>query len=226
MEYAASHGYAVSCHINRISIKKDTQEMRVLTASEQAALLGVLFSDMDLYKLGVLLCLYTGIRIGELCALRWENISLAEGVVKIRETMQRIPDTSPSTAKKTKLICTQPKSKKSIRDIPVPAWLINILSSYQTSPGACFLTGKPDKFTEPRTMQNHFKRYLCEANIQPANYHSLRHTFATRCVELGFDIKTLSEILGHTNVNITLNRYVHSSMALKTSNMEKLTLAV
>ena len=84
------------------------------------------------------------------------------------------------------------------------------------------LTGSSDKIIEPRTMQNHFKALLQECGILEANYHALRHTFATRCIEAGFDIKTLSEILGHSNVNITLNRYVHSSFELKIENMKKL----
>lgn len=226
MKYATSHSYLVTCQINQLSVKRDTHEMRVLNASEQAALLGVLFSNMDLFKLGVLICLYTGIRIGELCALRWEHIDLADGVLKIRNTMQRIQNTTFASTKKTKVICTNPKTRQSARDIPIPQWLIESLKPFQAEKKAFLLTGTADAQVEPRTMQNHFKRYVKEAQIDPANFHSLRHTFATRCVELGFDIKTLSEILGHTNVNITLNRYVHSSMELKCSNMEKLTLAV
>ena len=226
MEYAVTHGYAVCCHINQISIKKDTHEMRVLTASEQTALLGVLFSNMDLYKLGVLICMYTGIRIGELCALRWEHISLTDGILKIRDTMQRIEDTEPTANAKTKIICTEPKSRCSVRNIPLPKWLQKTIAPFQNLPKTYLLSGRTDKGVEPRTMQNHFKQYVEQAGLEHANFHSLRHTFATRCIELGFDVKTLSEILGHANVNITLNRYVHSSMELKTSNMEKLTLAV
>ena len=226
MKYATSHGYLINCQTNQLTVKKDTQEMRVLSVSEQTALLGVLFCNLNLFKLGIVLCLYTGIRIGELCALRWEHISLTEGILKIRDTMQRIQDTASTSKKKTKVICTEPKTKQSMRDIPIPKWLVKILEPFQAEPKAYLLTGSADTWVEPRTMQNHFKRYVDEAEIKDANFHSLRHTFATRCVELGFDIKTLSEILGHTNVNITLNRYVHSSIELKCSNMEKLTLSV
>ena len=87
---------------------------------------------------------------------------------------------------------------------------------------AYVLTGRPDRFIEPRTMENVFKRYLRECHMPDINYHALRHTFATRCIETGFDVKTLSEILGHANVNITLNRYVHSSMERKRENMGRL----
>ena len=227
MEYAKYHGYCVMCHLDKLSIKRSNhKEMRVLSTTEQNALLRVLFENMDLYKLGVLICLYTGIRIGELCALRWKNISLQDGVLKIRETMQRIQNSDNGGSNKTKVIITEPKSHCSIRDIPLPAWLVNNLRPFQSEPDAFVLSGKVGRWVEPRTMQNYFQRYLTESGIEHANYHSLRHTFATRCVEVGFDIKTLSEILGHTTVNITLNRYVHSSFELKCTNMDKLTITV
>lgn len=227
MEYAEYHGYCVPCHLDKLSVKKnDHIEMRVLTTPEQNALLRVLFDNMDLYKLGVLICLYTGIRIGELCALRWKNVSLQNGVLKIRETMQRIPNTTSDRSSKTKVIITEPKSRCSVRDIPLPKWLVKHLQPFQSAPEAFVLTGTLNKWIEPRTMQNHFQTYLHESGIEHANFHALRHTFATRCVEVGFDIKSLSEILGHTTVNITLNRYVHSSFELKCTNMDKLTVAV
>ena len=95
-------------------------------------------------------------------------------------------------------------------------------AQFQTERKAFVLTGEKDQFIEPRTLQNRFRSYVEASGIEHANYHALRHTFATRCVELGFEIKSLSEILGHSNVNITLNRYVHSSIELKKQNMEKL----
>ena len=227
LEYAKYHGYNVNCHIGKLTLKnKEHIEMRVLTSLEQNALLHVLFENMDLYKLGVLLCLYTGIRIGELCALRWEDVSLQTGVLKIRKTMQRIQNTEPGAVTKTKVVITQPKSCCSVREIPLSKWLVKILQPFQNTPEAFFLSGSPHTLIEPRTMQNHFQGYLTEGKIKHANFHSLRHTFATRCIEVCFDIKTLSEILGHTTVNITLNRYVHSSFELKCNNMDKLTVAV
>ena len=227
MEYAKYLEYSISCNLNKLSVKKSEYvEMRVLTSIEQNALLRVLFENMDQHKLGVLLCLYTGIRIGELCALRWENVCLQKGILKIRETMQRIQNTTDNGKSKTKLVITSPKSHSSVRDIPLPTWLIDILTPFQREPNAFLLSGESCKWTEPRIMQNHFQNYLSEGGIDHANFHSLRHTFATKCVEVGFDIKTLSEILGHTTVNITLNRYVHSSFEQKCSNMYKLTMAV
>ena len=222
MEYARYNNLPVVCNLGKLSIKKKDKEMRVFSQAEQDALIQVLVSEMDLHKFGVLLSLYTGIRVGELCALKWEDFDLNTGVLKVRKTMQRIQNTENGATTKTKVIITEPKSSCSIRTIPLPTFISDIAKRYVTSPKAFILTGDNKSFVEPRTMQNRFKGYVKESGIENANFHALRHTFATRCVEVGFELKSLSEILGHANVNITLNRYVHSSLELKSINMNKL----
>lgn len=224
MEYARYSNYEVSCNLKKLSVKKRDKEMRVLTPTEQANLLKTLTDEMDWCKFGVILSLYTGIRIGELCALKWEDLCLSESVLKVRKTMQRIQETEIGAIHKTKIIITEPKSKCSIREIPLPSFIVDMARQFSAPPQAFVLTGDAKRFIEPRTMQNRFKSYISESGIENANFHATRHTFATRCVEVGFEIKSLSEILGHANVNITLNRYVHSSFELKCSNMKKLTL--
>lgn len=119
-------------------------------------------------------------------------------------------------------IMTKIKSSYSVREIPLPPFLTKLLKQFQMNSQAYVLSGTYIKYVEPRTPQNRFKAYLWDCQIEDANFHCLRHTFATRCVEVGFDIKSLSEILGHANVNITLNKYVHSSLDFKSSNMNKL----
>ena len=222
IDYARYNNLVVSCNLSKLTIKKKDKEMRVLCQSEQDALIRVLIADMDLYKFGVLLSLYTGIRIGELCALQWEDLSITNSTLKVRKTMQRIQETNIGASSKTKIIITEPKSDCSIRDIPLPSFLVEIARQFRDHPKAYILSGVRGKYIEPRTMQNRFKTYVKESGISDANFHSLRHTFATRCVEVGFELKSLSEVLGHSNVNITLNRYVHSSFELKYSNMNKL----
>lgn len=207
-----------------ITIKKDFHKMRVLSLSEERKLNSILLTDINRYKLGILICLYTGIRIGELCALKWGNISFEDKMIRIDSTMQRIQCENQS--KKTKIIITDPKSTSSTRIIPIPDFLFSIIQSFSSLPDAFILTGTNDRFIEPRTMQNHFKKYLELGGIQKANFHALRHTFATRCVESEFDIKALSEILGHSSVKVTLDRYVHTTLKLKKDNMEKLRLAI
>lgn len=223
-KYAQAAGVITICRFDGINFNRTTQEMRVLSVFEQQQLLSVLFEDFDRYKLGVFICLFTGIRIGELCALQWQDISFSEKTVTIKHTMQRLQYDDPNALYKTRIIVTEPKSSASLRTIPLPDFVIETVKPFAGSPSAYVLSGECKAVVEPRTMQNRFKRYLEQGNIGDANFHSLRHTFATRCIEAGFDIKTLSEILGHSSVKITLDRYVHSSMELKRHNMEKLSL--
>lgn len=224
IDHAQYLGYGISHPLSKINIKKKENHIRVLSASEQQQLERVLLTNIDSIKFGVLLSLYTGIRLGELCALRWDCVDLNLGIIKVKQTMQRIQNTDPTEERRTKIVFTDPKTQTSSRTIPLPASLLMLAYSFQSAPNSFVLTGSSEKYIEPRTMQNHFKRILQESGITSVNYHALRHTFATRCVEVGFEIKTLSEILGHATVNITLNRYVHSSFELKRQNMNKLTL--
>lgn len=144
-----------------------------------------------------------------------------EQVIYVHKTLQRIQDKT-HTGKKTRIVITTPKSTCSIRTIPIPDELLKTLNEIKTVSTGYVLTNSNDKFVEPRTMQNRFKTALEKAVIKPANFHALRHTFATRCIELGFDVKSLSEILGHATVNITMNRYVHPTLELKKENMQRL----
>ena len=195
--------------------------MRVLSRQEQAALEKVLQHTPDIHKLGILLCLYTGLRVGEVCALRWQDISPDFTKLSVRQTLQRIQNTSDDGSKTTIHIDT-PKSRCSQRDIPIPRFLLPYLRRFAHSNHAFFLGTADAEFTEPRTMQNHFARCVKAAGIAAANFHATRHTFATRCIEAGVDAKSLSEMLGHASVNITLNRYVHSSSEQKRLGMDKL----
>jgi len=226
LAYARHHGYTVPCDLDRVSVKKKDPQLRVLSNAERARLEAELLTDIDAFKFGILLSLYTGIRIGELCALKWKCFHFDDGILEIRETMQRIQNVNAVRERRTKIVITEPKSKCSVRKIPLPDCMIDLALMFKADPESFVLVGKTGKVIEPRNVQNHFKRYVEDSGIAPANYHSLRHTFATRCVELGFEIKSLSEILGHANVNITLNRYVHSSIDLKRNNMNKLAFSV
>lgn len=207
--------FSVQC----ISVKKRKESISVFSERDEKILVSALRHDTDETAAGILLCLFTGIRIGEVCALKCDHIDLDEGVLHVRQTMQRLPDASGNA--KTSIRIDMPKSESSIRDIPLSRALTEILRPF-LKPGAFLLTGKKDHFVEPRTMENRFRRILKNCGLDRTNFHTTRHTFATRCIERGMDVKTLSEILGHASVATTMDRYVHLSMKHKADRMELL----
>ena len=219
----ACREYAVLSVLDGIVLpKKKRTEVKVLTKQQQSILSNYLNCNRSTTALGVALSLYTGVRIGELCALQWQDIDLLNRTLTVRKTIQRIQTFGGKN--KTELIITEPKSANSLRTIPIPDCIIPMLKQFADKSSAYVLSGtcKP---VEPRTMQNRFKRILDNADLPSINYHSLRHAFATGALELGFDIKTLSEILGHSSVEVTLNRYIHSSMDRKRACMNLLSMS-
>ena len=221
LRYSVSKGYVISCDFSTISLKQPLKNLRILSRLEQQKLCSYLQKDLVPVNLGILLSLFLGLRIGEICALQWSDISFEEKQLFVHRTMQRLQNIQDSE-KKTRICISTPKSPSSIRQIPIPDGLFELLENYVGDKNGYILTGKADTFMEPRTMQRRFKKILKAAGIEEVNYHVLRHTFATRCVELNFDVKSLSEILGHATVNITMNRYVHPSMEYKRQNMQRL----
>ena len=198
------------------------KEMRVLSVEEQQALVKYLMTNLDIYKLGVLMALYMGLRIGELCGLQWGDIR--DDCITVRRTVQRLKKEHGTG---TVLHVGTPKTNSSTRVVPIPSFLQPLIEGFRGEEDEqYFLTARAQELPEPRTMQYKFTAYLKAAEVEPANFHALRHTFATRCVECGFEIKSLSEVLGHSNVNTTLNKYVHSSLELKRENMERLKLTL
>lgn len=180
-------------------------------------------------NIGILISLYTGLRLGEICALSWENINWEHSIIQVRHTVSRViwentgEEEPEEKGRKTKLIVSSPKSISSTRDVPIPDFLVQpLLQLKAEGNGKGYLLTNGSKPMDPRTYQNHFKRYLRQTGIREIHFHSLRHTFATNCVILDFDIKTLSEILGHANTSITLEKYVHSSLYRKQLQMMKL----
>lgn len=201
-----------------IKYVKDTRgETRVLSVSEQNRLERYIKGKLNNYNLGILFALYTGVRIGELCALKWGDIR--DDTVKISKTMHRLKDFDGKTA----VMIDKPKTNSSNRTIPLPDFLCEIIERFRLSDEMFFLANEQIARVEPRLMQKKFKRVAEECALDNASFHTLRHTFATRCIECGFDPKTLSEILGHSDVKTTLNRYVHCSLELKKSSMNLLT---
>ncbi len=216
--YAISHYQIQLSHYTFPRYKIRTKPIEVLNRSEQTKLLQHLYGEMDICKLGIVICISTGLRLGELCALKWKDIDFEENLLSVNATVQRIA--TEGGKKKTKLVEGEPKSIFSQREIPLSDELIKLLLPYRNNTGTYVING--EKPMEPRTYQNRFQKYLQFAGIKKKNFHILRHTFATNCIESGVDIKSLSEILGHSDVKITLNRYVHPTTEAKRQHMNSL----
>lgn len=211
------------CRIREVHVKLPEKNVQIIPREDQEQLEEYLLMNDSLRNMGILMSLYMGLRIGEICALKWKNILLDRGVVRVRYTMQRLQNLECCDDTKTKIVITEPKSACAVRDIPIPLFLKELLQDHNIyGSNAFLLTGSDRFFLEPRTFQYYFKKVLVENGIPDINYHMLRHTFATRCIEMGFDMKSLSEILGHSTVNITLNNYIHTSMKMKRDNMQRI----
>ena len=202
-----------------ISPKPEKKEISILKKEEQRKLEEYLMAHIKPNYLGIMLSLYAGLRIGEVCALHWKDIDLEERKIHINHTIMRIQDSD--VAHKTKIIMSEPKTVQSKRTIPIPSCLLSILKKLKSLDEDYVLTNT-EHFIEPRTYYNHYLKVLRSLKIENHKYHTLRHTFATRCIELGFDPKTLCEILGHADIKITLSLYVHPSDDMKIKSMEKL----
>lgn len=204
--------------------KKQCTEYEILTVKEQKKLEECLREDpYHPRKVGMLVCLYTGLRLGEICALQWQDIDFKAKLLYVRHTIQRIPATDKNAPAKTCIILDSPKSNKSVRTIPLNSQLVSALKKMKAgAPDNTFILTNRTDCVEPRNYQYFFHTYLKKIGIRDVNFHILRHTFASRCVEAGFDVKTLSEILGHSNTEITLNYYIHTSLDNKRKQMELL----
>lgn len=200
------------------------KEAKVFQKVEYQKFLNYLYLDTNLEKLGLLLSLFCGIRIGELAGLKWQFIDLSNGIIRIEKTLQRIKNPDITAKNKTVVIWDSPKSDSSVRNIPIQDFLLEKLKKYETKSDYFFLTGSR-KFIEPRTIENHFNKHLKNCGIKKINFHATRHTFASHCIELGIDIKTVSEILGHSDIAFTMKTYVHVSLEHKKKQLEKLSIA-
>ena len=208
-----------------ISKKSKRTEPEIFTNDEFLQLERFLYQEMNTSKLGVLLCMYTGLRIGEVCALQWKDIDLDEKCLSVTKNAQRIINSDNDNSSKTSLQICLPKTEYSVRRIPLTRNLIHVIKALISNVNKeHFIITNTEKIPDPRTLENKYKRYLREADISAKNFHVLRHSFASRCIESGMDIKSLSSILGHSTVTITMNRYVHPSVNYKLEQMERMLL--
>lgn len=213
------------CLINIPKIHMPRQkktEVKVLTEAEQRRLECHLLSSDNPNSLGILLALRLGMRLGEVCALTWQNVDMDNRVLRVEYTLSRVKNTDDGKST-TKWILEKPKTAASFRNIPIPSDVAEILKKAKCYSTSKFVISKNSGFLNPRTLEYQFQKMLTDCGIQHYKFHALRHTFATRCIEFGVDVKSLSEILGHANVSVTMNTYVHPSFELKRAQLEKLT---
>lgn len=192
-------------------------QIEVFTKDEQQAIEQSLNIYEKTNEIGILICLYTGLRIGELCGLKWDDIDFVSKTMVINRTIQRITIDGKSVVK-----AFEPKSESSHRKIPIPSFLIGELKKIKDVSNTPYILQTKGHMMEPRTFQYQYKQILERAGVQYRNPHILRHTFSVRALEVGFDFKTLSEILGHSNAVITMKTYAHSLYEHKKNSMERL----
>lgn len=194
------------------------EDKKTYTEEEYKKIIEEILKDINHKKLGILLGLYTGMRIGELCALQFKDIDFKEKCVKITKTLQRTydptKDINPSEIK-----ITSTKTDNSNRSIPLTDETIKILNKMNNGSESYVLTGK-SKWTEPRTFRRYYQNFMKKIGIEPLKFHSLRHTFASINIENGADVKTISEILGHSDIDVTLKVYTHTSKKAKRKAIE------
>ena len=204
--------------INKPTIPKT--ELSVLSVTEQNQYEYVLKKSNNLASLGTLIALHTGMRIGEICALQWKDIDSTNNLIYVKYTVSRIKTHNQHT--KTTLIIDTPKTNSSNRVIPISSALKPIIEDAFKFKKSDFVISETKQFIGTRTFDYKYRKLISDAGLKVVGFHTLRHTFATRCIEAGMDIKTLSEILGHASATTTLNIYVHSSLDNKRNQIEKL----
>lgn len=222
IKFACNEGY---CRPLKSAITKPTvgkKEPDILSVAAQQRFERLAITAPDETVTGIFIALYAGLRIGEICALTWENIDFEKQIIRVRHTVTRVPVKTDFSATGSVLKIDVPKTKASIRDIPISPILMPILKTMKCRSVSKYVISNREGFVSTRTFDYRYKKVLKKFGIRAINFHALRHTFATRCVEVGMDIKSLSQMLGHSNVSITLNTYVHPSMDTMRTQIEKL----
>lgn len=201
---------------------RETHTIEVLSRTHQKKVMGYIQEHFTFRNLGVYICLCSGMRIGEICALTWEDIDTDNGIINIRKTIQRIYVIEDGE-RKTELLIDTPKTKNSIREIPISRDLLRMLKPFKkiVNPNFFVLTNDA-KPTEPRTYRSYYKNLMKKLEIPEIKFHGLRHSFATRCIESNCDYKTVSVLLGHSNISTTLNLYVHPNLEQKKKAIDQM----
>lgn len=223
LKFGIKNGYLEYVQIDaKFPSKQEKKDLDVLSKADQKKFMEHLRNNFTFKNLGIFICLSTGMRIGEICGLRWCDVDTVEGVIKVRHTLQRIYIIEGET-RHTELLLDTPKTANSVRDIPMSSELLKMLKSLNKVVNENYYVISNDiKPIEPRTYRNYYKKLCRQLDIPELKFHGLRHSFATRCIESKADYKTVSVLLGHSNISTTLNLYVHPNKEQKKKTIDKM----
>ena len=223
LRFAVKQGFMPHREIDvKFPTERERQELEVLSRSSQKHIMEYVQKNFTFMNLGIYICLCAGLRIGEVCALVWDDIDVENGVINVSKTIQRIY-VIEGGKKHTEVIIDTPKSRNSIREIPIARDLLKMIKPFKKIVnGNFYVLTNSDHPTEPRTYRNYYKRLMEQLDMPKLKFHGLRHSFATRCIESKCDYKTVSVLLGHSNISTTLNLYVHPNMEQKKKCVEQM----
>lgn len=223
LKFGIKNGYLEYVQIDaKFPSKQEKKDLDVLSKADQKKFMEHLRNNFTFKNLGIFICLSTGMRIGEICGLRWCDVDTVEGIIKVRHTLQRIYIIEGKT-RHTELLLDTPKTANSVRDIPMSSELLKMLKSLNKVVNENYYVISNDiKPIEPRTYRNYYKKLCKQLDIPELKFHGLRHSFATRCIESKADYKTVSVLLGHSNISTTLNLYVHPNKEQKKKTIDKM----
>ncbi len=223
LKFGAKHKWLIYTPFDiQFPTEREKHNIEVLSKTDQKKIMNYIQEHFTFRNLGVYICLSAGMRIGEICALTWEDVDTDNGIISVNRTIQRIYVIEDGN-RKTELILDTPKTKNSIREIPISKDLLRILKPFKKIVNPSFFVLTNDaKPTEPRTYRSYYKNLMKELNMPKLKFHGLRHSFATRCIESNCDYKTVSVLLGHSNISTTLNLYVHPNMEQKKKAIEQM----
>lgn len=227
LKFGVKNGYFEYTQIDiKFPTQRERQEIEVLSRSNHRKVISHIQENFTFRNLGIYICLCAGMRIGEICALKWEDIDTENGIISVKKTIQRVYMIE-GEERYTELILDSPKTKNSIRDIPMTKDLLKLLKPLKRiMNNTYFVLTNESKPTEPRTYRNYYKQFMQEIGVPILKFHGLRHSFATRCIESKCDYKTVSVILGHSNISTTLNLYVHPNMEQKKKCIDQMVKAL
>ena len=221
LKYASKHGYMPARQIDiNFPTERRPPQVKTFSRADQKRLMDHIRANFSFMNLGIYICLSAGLRIGELCALTWDDLDTDAGVVRISRTLQRIYNKDKSS---TEVIIGTPKSKNSVREIPLAKELQRLIKPLKkVVNGSFYVLTNSSHPTEPRSYRNHYRRLMQQLGLPQLNFHGLRHSFATRCIESKCDYKTVSVLLGHSSISTTLNLYVHPNLDQKKKCIERM----